>query len=732
MPKFDNETQRIRVGVEVPPSGVNLAHYYCPPLTPIENVIIGDNSGFIIENTQQQQSTLMNGNINNLLEHEDGETSIDSELVEVTDKFYGDIPLYYRYKLTKLFCGERKGIEGTYYGQSIQVVDYYNNKLPKSMAYKIVLDKATTKVDEHNAYDVYIYTSFQIENNYRVKCVYNSLELNKYDEWVVVPNDEEIINPQVFFLKAHSILEAITESNKYYLEKSIVKIKSSNIYTKGVFLDPRTPHKIKVKLSITLDDGTTSSFTYPKDYNGEDFYEVYNIDSAIHDELSLFKNNRMMLTSKSISEITLKDNIVSVKAEVLEADREPSSIRLFVRPDGTGRLYAETFLDTGIVSNIPDKHFKKIGEYISIGYSIRFKDRNPIKLLQPREEGSLNQWYVRVQNGRFIKQDEDATYYYYIPEYYKQLFDKDYGFPYKKITEEIPTVISRNAIKVRHTPLYVDQKEGELLNIKVYRIDANGNRWPMFIESWNDKDGIITLIDIISENDNIYVDYMFEEESYPYRGFVKYNSYNAPAYALLDVNPNQHHFMTDTTSTVYTDVSTFRLINQTIYFYIKPAIINRNGVMTYNDAVLEHSIEEYSVEYLKANHMELIGIIYVRPNSSQFSLAITDARTRGGGVIEEINDNLRRKFEPESDFYWDIGYWDGEPYNENSVIIIRLDKRLLVQFGGRFTEDEISIAVNKHIAIGTYPIIEYVTNYSDDSLKIKNLEISKVQEDMIQ
>lgn len=730
--RFEDGTNKIRIGVEVPPNGVNLAHYYCPPLTPHENVIIGDNSGFIIENTQQEKGTLLNGTIENILADANGKTNIESELIEITDKFSGDVPLYYMYELKKYFCGEHKSMDGVYHNQSIKLVDLYNNKLPKSMAYKIVLQSSSEETSDKNAYNVYIYTSFQIENNYAVKCVYNSLEKNKYDEWVVVPDDEEIINPQVFFKKGRSVIESITTPNTYYLEKSTRNIKCSIVYTNGVFKDPRTPHKVKIDIEVICEDGSTMLLNYPMDYNGDDFFEVYHINSAIHDELKLFKNKRQQLTSTTISELVGRSDIISVRAVVVEADRDKNAIRLFASPDGSSCLYAETMLDTGVVSRIPDKHFRKIGNLISIGYSIRFKDRNPIKLLQPREEGPLNPWYVRIQNGRFKKTDNIATYYYYIPEYYGQLFDERYGFPYKQVRNEKPKVISKNTVRVKNTPIFVDLTDNKARNLSVYRKDASGNKWSMAIESWNNIDGTITVTDIISENDNIYVDYMFEEESYTYKGFTHFNKHDESSFVLLDTNPNQHHYMTDTTNSIFSDISTFRLISKTIYFYIKPAIIDRDGVKTYNRNVIEHSIEEYTSDYMKANHLELIGVIYVRPNSSRFSLVLTDARTRGGGLLDEISDSIRKEIEPESDYYWDIGFWDGSPYNENAVIIVRLDKRLLKQHGGRFTDDEINLAVNKHCAIGTYAIIEYVDTYNDDSLKIKNLEITKVEQDMIQ
>ena len=112
-------------------------------------------------------------------------------------------------------------------------------------------------------------------------------------------------------------------------------------------------------------------------------------------------------------------------------------------------------------------------------------------------------------------------------------------------------------------------------------------------------------------------------------------------------------------------------------------------------------------------------------------MELVDSRNLGGGLIEGISDDLRRELEPESDYYFDVGYWDGEPYSENAVIIIRLDKRLLVNNGGKFTENDIEVAVNKWVSAGTIPIIEYVNAENgkeelNNKLEVESVNINKI------
>lgn len=157
---------------------------------------------------------------------------------------------------------------------------------------------------------------------------------------------------------------------------------------------------------------------------------------------------------------------------------------------------------------------------------------------------------------------------------------------------------------------------------------------------------------------------------------------------------------------------------------MKPAIIQaQDGTMTYQNKVLLHTISALPNYRIEDEHLVLLGVVYVRPNSSFYSLQLTDTRSRGGGLIDKISDEIRREIEPDSDFYWDIGYWDGEAYPENAVILLRLDRRILQEYGGRFTDDEVQVAVNKHVAYGTLILVEYVETISEFKLQNLNVDV---------
>lgn len=144
-------------------------------------------------------------------------------------------------------------------------------------------------------------------------------------------------------------------------------------------------------------------------------------------------------------------------------------------------------------------------------------------------------------------------------------------------------------------------------------------------------------------------------------------------------------------------------------------------IVSENDDCLYHKIDDPEPD---AEEDILVGSIYIRQNTSLHSTIITDSRTRGGGILEGISESLRHELEPESDFYLDIGYYDGRPYQENGVIVIRLDNKLLKENGGRFTIGDVETKVKRWLGAGIYPIIEFVDSYSKKDMPQYSLEIS--------
>lgn len=137
------------------------------------------------------------------------------------------------------------------------------------------------------------------------------------------------------------------------------------------------------------------------------------------------------------------------------------------------------------------------------------------------------------------------------------------------------------------------------------------------------------------------------------------------------------------------------------YEYIGNKYRFRNG--TFQKNVLFHTYFEIQ----EANTL-LLAKIQVRSNSTFENINLKDTRSRGGGLLESIGKQIIRDIEPEGLSYWDIGYWDGEPYQENAVIVVKLPRFILKEFGGRLTREQVEESVNKHLGLGVFYVIEYL------------------------
>lgn len=427
-------------------------------------------------------------------------------------------------------------------------------------------------------------------------------------------------------------------------------------------------------------------------------------------------------------------------------------------------------------------------------YALRPADNKQIEVLKPLGTGQDENWFLRIQNGRFQKsfvneENLPQGVGYFVPEYYTQGFSTEYGMPYRKVEKEKPKVVGERLLRLRYTPLFIttDPVGNEPNNISVF---VNGVQ--LGIHAWDSSSGILEMIGAVRESDNIEVHYFYQETAYEYRGY-----YNATErkFIYLDLNPGPGHFSTQwSTGGNYEDLPSYSLINKTIYIYLRaagdmtnitemqgerielnmfnehnlqystlryytPTVYTKYGRVTIpnvkdaaagatswefvddgyvsttikinNPQVLKN--DYYAIDYMYLGHKYqfengsfqrnvlfheffeikeentiLLARVQVRPNSTYENIDIIDTRTRGGGLLESIGRNIINEVCPEASSYWDIGYWDGEPYQENSVLVIKLPRYILKEYGGRLTKEEAEEAVNKHMALGTFYIIEYV------------------------
>lgn len=214
----------------------------------------------------------------------------------------------------------------------------------------------------------------------------------------------------------------------------------------------------------------------------------------------------------------------------------------------------------------------------------------------------------------------------------------------------------------------------------------------------------------------------------------------------LDLNPTPGHrhtvaengfhrwIPTNTDTEAYTlqaaGTDNKELLVKPIHIYMRPSAIrtvaldaSKGGDIipetTLNRTVF-HTDEECwfnPKDYKYDPTMFRLGKVLLQANSTiQDNMTILDTRTRGGGLDESLSREIIRQVNKESLYHWDIGYFDGEAYQENGVVVIKVPRTVLKSASNPngFHESEVQEAVAKHKAYGVLPIIEYYDATPDE------------------
>ncbi|MGN1217867.1 MAG: hypothetical protein ACI4TD_07820 [Phocaeicola sp.] len=225
-------------------------------------------------------------------------------------------------------------------------------------------------------------------------------------------------------------------------------------------------------------------------------------------------------------------------------------------------------------------------------------------------------------------------------------------------------------------------------------------------EDYDIQNGTFFLEENITFKDDIYVNYSYYEDFYEYRG---YYDEGLNKFLHLDLNPSVGHYSTlpsivhvDGVERVeYRDVQSSQLLNKTIHYYIVPE--SRGGHS------IRHCFSQEEWQMIQsANPMYLLlATVKVREHMTVDDVVVMDARKRGGGLIESLSDKEIDERVLGKQRYWDIGGWDGKAFYRNGTLIITLPKEVLEEYGGQYSEDEVKEIIDKHIAYGTYYLVEF-------------------------
>lgn len=202
-------------------------------------------------------------------------------------------------------------------------------------------------------------------------------------------------------------------------------------------------------------------------------------------------------------------------------------------------------------------------------YAVRSLDERRVQLAQPHVEPSKitsRAWYPRIKNGHFMKRlrlpyyepgdgslnmkpaiykrypmldgmvlnedhvvEVDAEYA--IPEYGKQEFFNDKQI---LVSKEEPTIINQNTVQViNQNIVLVDDHEREANKVWVVR---NNIEKELRIKDIDRTKGIFYLHDDIIEGDHVFTRYLYKEDYYTYKGFLRENIKYMPIETNLDVD----------------------------------------------------------------------------------------------------------------------------------------------------------------------------------------------------
>lgn len=128
-----------------------------------------------------------------------------------------------------------------------------------------------------------------------------------------------------------------------------------------------------------------------------------------------------------------------------------------------------------------------------------------------------------------------------------------------------------------------------------------------------------------------------------------------------------------------------------------------------NESTIRHTFDYEELKLIQLAHPEaiILGSMKITNEYSKADITLLDTRNRGGGLKESVSKEEIEKTDSLSLNFWDISNFDGPTYYGDGITIIKIPNTVLRENGGLFTKSEVDAIVNKHLALGVMPIIDY-------------------------
>ncbi|UOE58066.1 hypothetical protein [Cytobacillus oceanisediminis] len=226
------------------------------------------------------------------------------------------------------------------------------------------------------------------------------------------------------------------------------------------------------------------------------------------------------------------------------------------------------------------------------------------------------------------------------------------------------------------------------------------------VKDYDIQNGIFLLNENVSFKDSLFAKYAYFEDFYDYKGY--YNG-QFETFFHLDLNPSVGHYSTLPMTTYvngeekveYKKVPSAKLLNKSIHIYIVPESEGGYSIRHCFSSEEWRNLQKSNPMYL------LLAKVQVREHTNVNEVVVMDARVRGGGITGKMSGKKIDERVKGKQRYWDIGNWDGKAFYRNGVLIVTLPKSILINYGGTLSEEHVRESIDKHVAYGTYCIIEW-------------------------
>lgn len=385
-----------------------------------------------------------------------------------------------------------------------------------------------------------------------------------------------------------------------------------------------------------------------------------------------------------------------------------------LRPNSTGTIWSSQniFWDS---SKLPTIYVDQLNDgnltILTRGYNINYTEGKVVFNEKPK--GTIYASYLH-DNFRIYKRDFKNKSVK--NELLKTRDNYSFQLNNKNITiMPAPKIYQGERIKenlVNPSRYWIDYEEGIIhffdeYSLRVYADYSYFTEKELEYEDVNKNTGEIFLKNRISFKDEIYVSYLTKEDTLEYKG---YYDEEIGKFIQLDLNPSSGHHFDYLLEGEVEKLEGYDLLDKEIFVYMLPHQSTYYKTEFTEKHTIRHVFHKEEWDRIKEARPEaiLIAQLQVRENTNKENIVMMDSRRQGGGLKDNISEEDIERRVGYTSAFWDIGDFNGLAYYRNGVMVIEIPEKVLKSKGGNFTEDSIEKILNKYIAYGSYPIIEFI------------------------